>query len=111
MNTERLEMLAAHLEKLPREEFNMGTWCGTACCIAGHLMSIEGRWRPAHGNCFQWEEYALPVAADLLELSFEDAADLMGCEPHNENATPQQAASVVRHLKDTGKVEWERFVK
>lgn len=99
MNKERLEMLAKHLEKLPRKEFDMGHWCGTACCIGGYIEKLFGL--PENGR--------IAVARDVVGLNPVQANQLFFGET-SAKATPQQAASVVRHLKDTGKVEWEKFV-
>lgn len=47
MNRDRLLRLAAHLDTLPAESFDMGHWgvwnprgCGTVCCALGHACSI-----------------------------------------------------------------------
>lgn len=41
MRLDRLETLAKHLETVPPETFNLGSWkCGTTACAMGHACSI-----------------------------------------------------------------------
>lgn len=35
MNTDNYNAVLAHIEQHP-EEWNQLSWCGTACCLAGH---------------------------------------------------------------------------
>lgn len=110
MNKERLELLAAHLEKLPKKKFDMWAYCGTACCIAGHAHIIAGGESYDYENAIRADD-VFDTARDWLGLSYGSAKRLF--LPHEDEpykSTPQQAASVVRHLKDTGKVEWEKFL-
>lgn len=104
MNKERLELLADHIEKLPPEKFDMWQWCGTACCVAGHAISLAGI-RPRHkdetpGLAQKW----LGLTMDQRTALFSPIGRLGAM-----SSPPKRAAAVVRHLKDTGKVEWERF--
>lgn len=117
MNTERILQVAAEIEAMPhavvREDpdlefdlefenagFNMLMWndaepCGTVCCIGGHIA-------PTGGD-------RLKQVADQLGLTL-DTADLL-CYPILPTddwgrITPAQAARVLRHLAETGKVDW-----
>lgn len=95
MNKERLEMLAAHLEKLPREKFDMSQWskCG---CIGGHTEALwPGKWACETLDLTEEQDRALFIPDGYYRPDF---------------ATPRQAASVVRHLRDTGVVAWEKFL-
>jgi hypothetical protein len=101
MNKERLEQLAAHIEALPPEKFDMSKWCGTPCCIGGHAEKL-----------FKLD----PTEEDTLGLDYDKLFSLFYpiirghhySDPGLANNT--QAANVIRHLIKTGKVEWERFV-
>jgi len=42
VNREKMEILLAVLLDVPAERFDMGYWCGTACCAAGHYMEKQG---------------------------------------------------------------------
>lgn len=112
MNKERLRKLAQRLDKTPREKFDMRTWCGTKCCIAGHALIMARQRRPAYDSDLdQWRDTIRPAAAEYLGIDFNTGEDLMDCDPFgNQSATPKQAAKVIRHLIKTGKVEWEKFV-
>jgi hypothetical protein len=104
MNKERLEKLAAHIEKLPREKFDMDQLCGTPCCIAGYVMKITKN--STRGG-------VLHPAADWLGLSYPGGEGRQLFVPALDRAyraTPKQAAKVIRNLIKTGKVEWEKFV-
>lgn len=106
MNKERLELLADHLEKLPREKFDMQEWCGTACCIAGHAVAL------AHIAVVHPESSQTAYAAQEW-LGLDDKVGLelfVPTEAPLSEITKNQAASVIRHLIKTGKVEWEAFV-
>lgn len=105
MNKERLEMLAAHLEKLPNDEFNMEVWCGGPCCIAGHAAIMAGVHTEIEANLVR------QTAREWLGLEHREASRLfMPALDRAMMAKPPQAASVVRHLKDTGVVAWEKFL-
>ena len=105
MNKERLEMLAAHLEMLPSEEFDMDKWCGTACCIAGHVFKLASL-KPTSFTAFKAAQWLGSDYSTLRPLFIPNPE--MAPSPYF--ATPQQAASVVRHLNDTGVVAWEKFL-
>jgi hypothetical protein len=111
MNTENIIALADLIETLPqagfgsREGFFMGNWrhdCGTPSCIAGWAVHLAGI------DCSRSQ--VADKAADWLDLYFEDEAqDLF--EPSHlpyEAITPQHAAKVLRHLAETGVVDWSR---
>ena len=76
MNIELLNKVKAAILEHP-DKFHMGSWCGTACCIAGHVVQI------ADPECMRIVmERRLPGywisdrAAELLELSNDEASRL-----------------------------------
>lgn len=121
MNTERLLKLAEHIEALEMGQFdphtftndpvkfNMGYWsCGTVACIGG--------W----ADCL-WagEEGWLMATKDILDLEHNKAEELFypgstrnaEHEYNYEDITPKMAASCIRHLVETGEVDWTRAVR
>lgn len=133
MRKARLLKLAEVLESPAAEKhFNMGDWfdnpnadvcdadvpakkfvaqCGAAACTAGWTIAIfEPR---ALVKPIGFLDNALVRAASLLSLNYDQACDLF--TPMSEtmrdgteamSAGPKQAAKVVRHLAETGKVDW-----
>jgi hypothetical protein len=121
MNKERILALAAHIEQQPHADysnydatigFNMG-WtvhpsCGTPCCIAGWA-TWESLGRPIGAIPARCE----PLAAEYLGLDYETGHQLF-YPPQEEDrysvcyssVTPEQAASVMRELVETGEVNW-----
>ena len=98
MNKERLRKLAQHLDKMAPEKFDMGTWCGMPCCIGAHAQRL----------------FRLKVGGVAKYLDIEDkdyALFLPSRRTGAYDATPKQAAKVIRHLIKHGVVDWERFVK
>lgn len=113
MNKERLLHLAEVIERAPHERgkwaesgyfapltaFTMELWhCGSVGCIGGWACKLFN-----DGNVVGTEE-----VAPLLGLSFETANTLF--YPPNRldysSITPAQAATVIRHLVETGEVDW-----
>lgn len=81
-----------------------GHKCGTVACIAGwavHTFPPDDRYATA------WT-----AARDQLGLTTFQADQLFepSVDAAYEKATPEIAAKVLRHLAETGEVEWERFV-
>lgn len=111
MNKELILKVADEIEAMPhsnlqakrvRSGFNMSDWferypCGTVCCIGGHLtrrMSVD-----------------LDGVADRLGITRYQADTLcfaVGRKPGTalSQIKPSQAAAVLRHLAETGNVDW-----
>lgn len=111
MNKERLKKLAQKLDKTKPEKFNMHEWCGTTCCIAGHALIMA---RKSRDDMRFWGD-AMYWARSYLDLSELVARELMWPAPVQHmtfrwNATPKQAAKVIRHLIKTGEVDWQRVM-
>lgn len=124
MNKRRLVKLAEWLEAGAPEKkgvagFDMSSYvevrkCGTVCCLAGaaqcffdpkHTVKNLNKWWPD----WDWSEAAEllgldPTTADAL-FHPDQISDTM-CWEHIK---PKQAARVVRHLIETGKVDWTVF--
>jgi len=106
MNKERLAKLANRLSRIEPEKFNMNLWCGSACCIAGHTYALFSEERPSE----RWSE-VVEGAEKILKLDPTQSWPLMHPRIGRAwNATPKQAAKVIRNLIKTGKVEWEKFL-
>lgn len=107
MNTDNILLVASHIDKVDPEQFSMAEWeCGTHACIGGWCERIfpDGR-----------------EAADILGISAMVADRLFyprpgRCPEIEENSAlddyiweglqPTQAGDVLRHLAETGKVDW-----
>lgn len=84
-----------------------GHQCGTTACIAGWAMHLSG-------DDLSRVEYltsngCIRRGAAILGLDFDDADDLFTvCDDSLslEEITPSQAVSVLRHLAETGDVDW-----
>jgi hypothetical protein len=128
MNIERLEIIAKWLEAgAPHVDgtygFNMdvfllhnrqdysGEYCGTAMCIGGAAIQFFSK---LASNCRNKDARA----RDLLGLADVEAKKLFypyTLDRHFKNSRdwewsqikPQDAAKVIRHLIDTGEVDWE----
>ena len=68
MNVENLRTLAHELRADP-DTFDQRSWCGTACCIAGHAAAMSG-YEPRHD--FDWEGVEA-AARGWLDLPGRDA--------------------------------------
>lgn len=92
--------------------------CGTSCCIAGALCQFEGlglKYRK-HGGNLEWmgSDGAKSLAGDHLGLRYQQRNELF--EPWNHfygdsesfNSAARGAA-VIRHLLETGEVDWNLF--
>lgn len=122
MNIERLTLLADTLEHHRLDiGFNMHTYflapspslypsgiypdltgrgCLTVACIAGWAAVLSGVQTP--------DESADIYAMDYLDLDMTTASDLFHPPAyiHWGKVTPQHAAQVIRHLINTGNVDW-----
>lgn len=88
--------------------------CGTVACIAGWAVAAFNP--KLQGFQIDYEQ----IAADLLGLRYEQADRLFtpsdngdDCDPEDEDRSPyaasaKQAAKVVRHLAETGEVDWSK---
>ncbi len=110
MNKEAIIKHAEFLEALPREKFDMDTWadsCGTVACIGGWLVIQSGR-----GTAEEIEDGEVGVistGAEVFDISRDKALELFvpfGQQPFS--TSPAQAAKVLRHLAETGTVDWEK---
>ena len=116
MHRERALSLAKHLEGLETSRvgdgdgYCQGSWtheCGTPACVAGHAAALSrGR---------EWVKGSAPgpisrEAARWLELEEEEAAVLFRAIPFRWRSAPtaRDAAATVRHMAETGQVEWRR---
>lgn len=127
MNKERLTNLAIHMRHyVEPENFDMTTWfkyppgfftrrrpigkqitmCGTTACIAGHAYAL---FKPE----IQCRKIgSMDLVRDvrlLLDLTPEQAMDLFWRTSFK--GTPAQAANVIQHLANTGKVDWTKADK
>lgn len=107
MNHENILTLAAHLEKLPSQEFDMSNWglerdCGFVGCLAGHACILFRNKLPATGPGIRTR------AETLLGLTPETSLELFVPSPSSGGmqASPSEAARVLRHLAGTGIVDW-----
>ena len=87
----------------PELRFDQGVWhdeyCGTACCIAGHLAMLQNE---PHTDLppqpyFTWIEYV----SEALDISLKQAECLVDSEPlqHSDRPpTAKEAAQAVRNL-------------
>lgn len=102
--------------------------CGTPACIAGWVTWWEHNRNPPRGLLDQVPQhdeamasgdvgadtFAFTQAKEALKLTREQAhalfyATLAPIDIHE--ITPQQAAAVMRHLADTGEVNWRKFTE
>lgn len=87
-----------------------GHGCGTVACIAGTACALMHPRTRAHTlvkKSSGWELCPFDEAGEYLGLSMEDAEDLF--IPGNEDInsiTPAHAVAVLRHLAETGEVDW-----
>jgi len=123
MNRENILAVADAIEKhsIPDLGFNMGNYvttagssvtdnsgygCGTVACIAGWCKAVrDGKApQPVWVDDFNWEKQA-----SWLGLSVGEGERLFIYYPgHGNDIQPSQAVSVLRHLAETGEVDWDR---
>lgn len=123
MNRERILQLADEIEAMPYKNltgfadsgwigsneqptgFNMKSFgCGTAACIGGHAAYRQRQEDPGtrynpnglSGMASKW----LGIDPQLGDRLYYPAVD------DYDSITPKQAARVLRHLAETGKVDW-----
>lgn len=110
MNHEAIIELANALEQgLPNVRFDLFDWlelrsCGTQACIAGHAVIL--RKGLAYASKMNAHRIALE-AEEILGLDRGKANDLFTPAPGEGYLNdPRRAARVLRHLAETGDVDW-----
>ena len=109
MNKENILELAEHIERLDPEEYDQRVLahdCGTPACIAGHAAYLLS-------GMSLYPSTGIIEAKAWLGLSSIEADCLFdsmpfGAEPGISAPTPQDAAATLRHLAETGEVDWRR---
>ena len=119
---------------VPDLGFYMGAWigkdgdadrsgrgCGTTACVAGWAFVVENGFEPR-----EYEDNVCAIAAqyfgldsdtaDCLFVPTADWLDKDNWDPETfrfpiTDATPEEAARVLRNLAITGKVDWEAAMK
>lgn len=121
MNVDNMLRLADYLETVPPEEFAMFEWgCGTTACIGGHAERLFER--PENlAEVLGFPDTGPPYLHGILSQLFYP--DTLNCPELRDDVlynhlwgrmesdpgptiTPKQAARVVRHLANTGVVDW-----
>lgn len=110
MNKDRILELADHIEK--SETYDQRTWfhtCGTPACIAGHaamLFAADKLLQMGHMKCPD-------IAQNELGLSWIKSQRLFDGSPlgftEDEGfikVSSAHAVKVLRHLAETGEVDW-----
>lgn len=133
MNKKNVLRLAEHLEKIAQQTnpfvgFTMYDYatceheCGTAGCVAGHAYFLfEGEL--AFRNLVEAMYTGRPfddihiTAENWLGVNPSQAHELflLACQTSTEigfdTITPEWAASTLRHLAATGRVEWNHYLQ
>lgn len=113
LQRERILQVADEIEKLPPRNFDMHSWadevdgCGTVCCIGGHIALHKLSDATATDEAVaDW----LGIEVELAERLFlpGDVYNVLTLDEMRAAwaATPAQGAAVLRHLADTGEVDW-----
>ena len=112
MNKERILELADLIEKQPHTEidadsgFNMLDFnhlCGTPSCIAGWAVF------QSNGNLEYVNSEEARIALGLNRLQCEDLFFAWSSNLSLEDITPAHAAFTLRHLAETGVVDWSAY--
>lgn len=107
MNKKKILKLADVIEnsELDNVNFHMDNFivahaCGTSACIAGYSYFLFGTQND--------DEFSLVEALDISEENAVQIALPTNVESFYDpfSATPAQAASLLRHFAETGKVDW-----
>ena len=109
MNTERILELADLIEQLPEEKYDQTTWkhdCGSPACIAGWTV-FKFHEYPDELEAMPGDEVTI-TAKCLLGLDWDTAENLFKANPLGSvfDVTTTEAAACLRHLAETGKVQW-----
>lgn len=120
MNKTNVLALAAAIEAdtIPHISFSLNFWlepaanmadhddydttsCGTVACIAGYGHLVSG------GTLADWN--GSPPVAAWLDLTVSEATHLFtpALDRAYSTVTREQAGKVLRHLAETGEVDWE----
>jgi hypothetical protein len=84
----------------PDLQFSMHEYnCGTYACIAGWAIFAQDGYINSSRNIHHY-------AQELLGLDDDQANDLFLNWGDIEDPTPNQAIKVLKHLKETGEVDW-----
>ena len=108
MNTDHILKLAEHIEQLDPSEYDQSQLehprCGTPACIAGHAVWLAGWW----GRLPTGFGAQIDFAKDWLGLSQAERYALFSAHPDglDDPPTAQDAAATLRHLAETGEVDW-----
>lgn len=115
VRNERLEALAAFVEKLPEERFDMDDWrqesaCGTVACLAGwtpEVAGVAGDVEDGRVSCRDYSAHVSDFAEDWIGLNDQAAKKLFytGGWPElftHQPPTPARAAARIRHFIATG---------
>lgn len=122
MNKENVLAVAAAIEghTIPDLGFNMGNWvakesstrpdrsghsCGTVACIAGWTKRIRTQIPVGINEDFYWGPEAKWLGLDVDEGEELFFGDDWTCA-HLNDVTPSEAVAVLRHLAETGEVDW-----
>jgi hypothetical protein len=116
MNKDRILALADLVERQPHSDyyadagFNMETYihkCGTPSCIAGWaIFTFGGR---SDLDCASDRDTENRDAGELLGIGEEQSYALfqpLHLEIPLRKITPKQSAATLRHLAETGEVDW-----
>ena len=115
MNTENILKLAEYIEGLEPKEYDQryvdhptGPHCGTPACIAGHAAYLSGMSIYPGAGMFEAKAW-LRLSSFQADCLFDSMPfGPFGTEPDISAPTPQDAAATLRHLAETGEVDWLR---
>ncbi len=82
---------------IPPEEYDQRDWCGTSCCIAGHIADRIGIASRAEGNSFPVLSWASRVDSEGLYQLFGGAHP---SDPH------LAADAIERYVYDHSQTPW-----
>ena len=105
MNRTNILQLANYIEQLEPKEYDQSCFvhdCGTPACIAGHAIDLAGQWSY---NAAVWD------AVEWLGLDNDQGHalfDPIPLSPDDKDPTTQDAAATLRHLAETGEVDWSK---
>jgi hypothetical protein len=105
VNVENINKVIELLRRLPPEKFDMGTWhCGTATCIGGHAQKLFGL--DSSDSYIVGAELGLGERA--VDALFFPHAQMPRNKVNWQKITRRQAVRVLKHLRDTGEVDWSK---
>ena len=122
MNVENIRRVADAIEKHEIKDlgFNMrvygssvfkwadhtGRGCGTTACIAGWAAIIGGFRSPE--TIRDRDGFVISkFAQDFLDIGSYEESELFEPDVNREEISAEQAVRTLRHLADTGRVEWD----